>query len=95
MTIQEKSTELANQHFNYISKLIDISVPKDALFDKSYIMDMCRFHYLTAWEHGAKHYAELMDGIGSQETTKVKKAYDVRDWLSPAHVNELLAGEID
>jgi len=94
-TIQEKSKKLAVEHWDYVKQVIFISIPETATYDKTAVIEMCRFHFLEAWKHGAKHYAELIDGHGSQDTTKAKKAYDVKDWLSPAHINELLAGEID
>jgi hypothetical protein len=65
-SIMDKNIELAKKHWIYISELLDITLKKE-IFSKEYVMAQCQFHYLTAWEHGSKHMAELME----QETKNV------------------------
>ena len=60
-SIMDKNIELAKKHWIYISKMLDVTLKKD-IYNKDYVIEQCKFHYITAWEHGAKHYAELMDG---------------------------------
>ena len=62
MTIQDKSKKMAVQHWRYIESLLTVSMLDDENYTFDMDIAMCRFHYITAWEHGAKHYAELMDG---------------------------------
>ena len=60
--MQDKIRVLAEEHWDYIEKLLDVSLSTDTDYDIDKVIAMCRFHYLTAWEHGAKHYAEMLDG---------------------------------
>lgn len=58
--MQDKIRVLAEEHWKYIEKLLDVTLSTDTDYDIDKVIAMCRFHYLTAWEHGAKHYAELL-----------------------------------
>ena len=60
--MQDKIKLLAEEHWKYIEKLLDVTLSTDTDYDIDKVIAMCRFHYLTAWEHGAKHYAEMLDG---------------------------------
>ena len=62
MTLEEKNKKLATEHWQYIEKLLDVTLSTEKDYDIDSVIAMCRFHYLTAWEHGAKHYAEMLDG---------------------------------
>jgi hypothetical protein len=63
MTLKEKNKVLAEVHWDYIESLLRVSMTTED-YDKDEVIDMCHFHYLTAWEHGTKHYAELLDEQG-------------------------------
>jgi len=63
--IADKNQKLAELHWGYLEKLLFISMAETA-YDKRHVLAMCKFHYLTAWEHGAKHMAELLDGGGEK-----------------------------
>ncbi|MBF0233478.1 MAG: hypothetical protein HQK65_10635 [Desulfamplus sp.] len=86
MTLKEKNKGLAIQHWQYIAGLMDVMLTVED-YEKAEVISMCKFQYLTAWEHGAKHYAELLDGRGEKQNG---------DWiLSKEHVESLLAGGLD
>jgi hypothetical protein len=82
-TLQEKNKELAIQHWKYIEGLLDVSLLAEEKYDMDTVIAMVRYHYLTAWEHGAKHYAELLDGRRSYATKN-----DIV--LSQDHIDQLL-----
>ena len=64
MTLKEKNRDLAEVHWNeYVYHLLNTTLKK-GIYTKEDVIENCRFHYLTAWEHGSKHYAELLDGKG-------------------------------
>ena len=59
--MQDKIKRLAEEHWKYIEKLLDVTLSTDKEYDIDSVIAMCKFHYLTAWEHGAKHYAEMIE----------------------------------
>ena len=104
-TIQDMNKELAIQHWKYIEGLLDVSLLAEETYDMDTVIAMCRFHYITAWEHGAKHYAELLKEYNQNEDNgaieDMQKAWEYKNdskskndlrriCLSPEHVEELL-----
>lgn len=59
--MQDKIKRLAEEHWQYIENLLNVSM-KTGIYTKQEMIDNVKFHYLTAWEHGAKHYSEMLDG---------------------------------
>ena len=51
-------SELADQHWQYISNLLAVSMPQER-FDM--MIDSIAFHYRTAFLHGYKHGIEAME----------------------------------
>ena len=83
-TIQEKNKELAEAHWKYIEGLLDVSLIAEEKYDMDTVIAMVRYHYLTAWEHGAKHFAELLDGRSYATKNDIV--------LSQNHIDQLLTG---
>ena len=88
--IINKNKELAIQHWKYIEGLLDVSLLAEETYDMDTVIAMCRFHYITAWEHGAKHYAELLKEY-NQSQNKNKKSKMI---LSQDETDQLIADEI-
>ena len=77
-----KNKELAEVHWKYIEGLLDVSLLAEEKYDMDTVIAMCRFHYITAWEHGSKHYAELLDGRSYATKNDIV--------LSQDHIDQLL-----
>jgi len=71
MTIKEKNRELAAQHWEYVGSMLDTSINK-GIYTKEYVIKQCQFHFLTAWEHGAKHTQELLEKEKLKDNTNNK-----------------------
>ena len=75
-SLEEQNKELAAKHWMYIEDLQETTMKK-GIYTKEEVINMCKFHYLTAWEHGAKHLKELM--LESAQITPKKTKWKLLD----------------
>lgn len=54
--------ELIDQHWKYISGVLETSVQDTAVYTKTNLIAIVGFHYKTAMLHGWKHAKEEADG---------------------------------